>query len=521
MTERRDVPARALLLIALLPFARFALDCGAGLDRLIYQYLVDDAFYYFEISKHIPEFNRGIPNSGFHPLWAFVVAPLHRAFDAQVAISVSLALGVMGQAAGALALNRLLAQLGSPLVALAGAAAFAANGSLYNIAMMGVETVPATAVVISFFAYFASLLDDTNLSLRQAVVCGLLAGACFWARMDSPLLVGPAVLYLGWHQLTRGRSTAFALLNLSACFLPVLWILYIRVMTGAWFPTSGQAIRVLAGVSENSIVPKAHAIVALKQLAHHGSRFAVAHPSESASLTISGVGLAVVCWALFSRSDAMRSKNRRVCALIALGTLLWSSYYILFQGVVRDWYAAQTSALVFVVCVPFIMSLLQRRLSPQVATGGCALLVVLLAITSTTTRPNAPQEFDKYQSALAANRVLSGEILDGKIGSFNSGIYNYFMDADVINLDGVVNPEALRALKDNSLPEYMNKERITYLIEHDIGLAANFERVHSDSRFELERWISLSDLYQPHAHDYAKKTYLWKVRVLPRESPAR
>lgn len=54
--------------LAFIPLVRFLFDLRKGFDFLMYGCLGDDAFYYFEISKHIPEFNAGMPTSGFHPL---------------------------------------------------------------------------------------------------------------------------------------------------------------------------------------------------------------------------------------------------------------------------------------------------------------------------------------------------------------------------------------------------------------------------------------------------------------------
>jgi len=50
------------------------------------------------------------------------------------------------------------------------------------------------------------------------------------------------------------------------------------------------------------------------------------------------------------------------------------------------------------------------------------------------------------------------------IGAFNAGIYIFF-ELDVFSLDGVVNPEALSALKNGDIANYVHKKNIGYLIE--------------------------------------------------------
>jgi len=52
-----------------------------------------------------------------------------------------------------------------------------------------------------------------------------------------------------------------------------------------------------------------------------------------------------------------------------------------------------------------------------------------------------------------------------KIGAFQSGIIGYFAQAQVINLDGVVNQDAFQALKDKRMLEYIEKSGIQYVMD--------------------------------------------------------
>jgi hypothetical protein len=51
-----------------------------------------------------------------------------------------------------------------------------------------------------------------------------------------------------------------------------------------------------------------------------------------------------------------------------------------------------------------------------------------------------------------------------KIGMAQSGISGFFFD-NIINLDGKVNFQAMKAIKANNLYQYINKEKIDVLIE--------------------------------------------------------
>ena len=87
----------------------------------------------------------------------------------------------------------------------------------------------------------------------------------------------------------------------------------------------------------------------------------------------------------------------------------------------------------------------------------------------------------------------------------------------MINLDGVVNPDVLEALRNNELPRYLRERDIRYLIEHDIGEAANFSRIFRDKRFEISRVFDLTQHFTPHGETHTKRTYIWKVKTVESE----
>jgi len=51
------------------------------------------------------------------------------------------------------------------------------------------------------------------------------------------------------------------------------------------------------------------------------------------------------------------------------------------------------------------------------------------------------------------------------IGSFNTGMQIYFTDRTVINLDGVLNFDAIEAIKNKSVIKYMKEKNVTYWVD--------------------------------------------------------
>ena len=52
------------------------------------------------------------------------------------------------------------------------------------------------------------------------------------------------------------------------------------------------------------------------------------------------------------------------------------------------------------------------------------------------------------------------------VGVFNCGAIAYFSDRHVVNLDGKVNAVALDALRQGRLAEFVDREGIDYVIDH-------------------------------------------------------
>jgi len=72
------------------------------------------------------------------------------------------------------------------------------------------------------------------------------------------------------------------------------------------------------------------------------------------------------------------------------------------------------------------------------------------------------------------------------IGCFQSGIIGFYSDRKTINLDGVVNQNALRAMQENRMGEYVERERINYIMDWSFVLDTLFFRHLGEYKSLLE-----------------------------------
>ncbi|MCP4539563.1 MAG: hypothetical protein GY832_20705 [Chloroflexi bacterium] len=77
---------------------------------------------------------------------------------------------------------------------------------------------------------------------------------------------------------------------------------------------------------------------------------------------------------------------------------------------------------------------------------------------------------------LAAARWIAANTPEGDVvGSWTAGIYGYFSQRRVVNLDGVVNWDAIHAYQTRDLYDYMREQRIWWLLDFD-EFVGNFTR---------------------------------------------
>jgi hypothetical protein len=81
-----------------------------------------------------------------------------------------------------------------------------------------------------------------------------------------------------------------------------------------------------------------------------------------------------------------------------------------------------------------------------------------------------------------------------KIGVFNAGIQNYFSRHIVINLDGLVNDDAYKAMARHELWNFIQRERITYIADYDVYMTYRYKSFFGiPSPFDyLERFHTIS-----------------------------
>jgi hypothetical protein len=129
------------------------------------------------------------------------------------------------------------------------------------------------------------------------------------------------------------------------------------------------------------------------------------------------------------------------------------------------------------------------RVPAFVATALVLAIGVVAALRADShqlTATRAPEVgFDSVTGYRDAARTVAEVPADGqKLGAWQSGAFGYYANDrfTVVNLDGVVNPDAADATAADDLPGYIQEQRLDWLADfslHIIGFAfADSKRIH-------------------------------------------
>lgn len=442
----------------------------------------DDAFIYLALAEHAPrpEFSDGIATTGFHPLYWALLVPVVHAFDGIAAVRAMLVLCVLLHVLSGALLFRALSRRFEALPAFAGAALWLVLPGARTIVVMGVESALLSCCLAGLLVV---VLDPSPPTRRSAVLVGALVGLCYLARTDSPLVTLPLVAAWAWRGPQRnvaaaGRSIATSGLVALAVASP--WLAYGASRGRPFASDAFRAERL--GTSVDLAVATAKRATAELYLLNGLEPFRARLGGNVTNLLVV-VGFGIVAWMLVRRRDGIGLAGMA-------GPVVIFTAYAVAEGYMRDWYELYPFFAICAFAVPAVIGAPARRSVPAwvVPAAVAALLVVAVVLPNHALNP---QEGDKWRAAPIAEALLAP---DARVGAFNAGIYQFAMRQDVVNLDGVVNPEVLGPLRAGRLCDYLVDHGIDHLVDYRLYL----DRAQAaDPRLRFVDRIDLTARYAP------------------------
>lgn len=480
---------RVLILCILVSFLLRLPLCLMPAEVLIPKVVSDDMFYYLCIARNIA---RGLGatadgenvTNGFHPLWALLVAALYRVFG-DGALQAALVLLTLCSVCSAWFLYKILRFSCGESPSLLAAIIWLCCPYTILVALAGVEA-PLFVLLLGAGAYcYLSVRDSADAPLRRWALPGVLLGLAILARIDGAIFA--ALVCADLFIRSRGARGRVAVLAGTCILVTLPWFLWSYLRTGLLFQMSGRAIH-----------HQQHVVFRTQHAASGAVRWAAAwlweacanaYAALGAIGSFCGTGAAVILAAaavcalvlLVARATARGiftawvKRASSLSFLFLYGASIFALYcaYLWYS---QDWYYY---SIVFVGCAALgcVLDLLDRRLAGRIADlarrgvwFACALCVVVYSLHQTAFwwgRGMRGWQIDTYRAALWVKKNLPG---NSRIGSFNSGMLSYYCPQTVINLDGVVNGAAYRAIRGGDIFSYVRDQKIDYIVEAPLSL---------------------------------------------------
>jgi hypothetical protein len=479
--------------------------------RLFWQYMTEDGYLMQTVARNMAiglgmsTAEGTMPTNGVQPLATYLFAGLH--WLAQGDKSVAIILVTLT--------STLIAAAAAWLLALVGRHVFAElphGRALANLAaamwltaplmtrhtMNGLETgLYHAALLLAMHGYLTRFCSGTLPGWGPRVWLGVLLGLAFLARNDAVFFIAALLLahllLAGTHSGdSAGRRLVDALVAGSISIVVALpWLIHNYLGFGSIVPISGTAQSHAAQVGLNLPWVGAHLFENAWLWLPLPGPIETLWPVRVMSLA-SVVAVLLAYWLLVGRQTAL-ARRHFVAGVLFTAALV--TYYGLFFG--ANWflprYFSATSPFLW-LCVVGATYALARKLTPMAAFMPLAtkLAVGLLTVMAAAFAANDYRKGTTHMHKQVVDWTQEHLSSDVWVGAPQTGTLGFFHDR-TINLDGKVNPEALRRLKDDGhILDYVLASPVDYIVDW-VGMAQWVNHDQQSTRFGQEFEVVVED----------------------------
>ncbi|PRY26455.1 4-amino-4-deoxy-L-arabinose transferase-like glycosyltransferase [Aliiruegeria haliotis] len=464
-------------------------------------FIYDDMFYYLRVAQHIAAgegstFDGTAPTNGYHPAWMAISALLALGLSGDGLVRALLLVGAALQIVQGAMLHRLLSRYTRPWVALSHTGFYLFNWRTISANLCGLETPLAVVTVLLVL----SLLDRRQQCLgtpAQAAGLGALLGLCVLARMDLLLFSGLVLVWAWSTAILRDgagavRATALATVaGLVALAVIAPWIWASLSISGVPLPNSRVAVDLLATVQldpneSGSLAADvkrqvAWALHLLPDLANFLGLWPSSGPSTMLSILPSVLAAAAVATILVATVRAGRSAPP-IAILCVIFVVAHMGYYLIEHRMILRYVLPSLAGFVFLVGLAMERALTAPdapRRRRRVMQRGLAVLfaVALVSGLDGWRKGHGATRYHAFHPlTLEAATWVSGAHPGAIVGAWNAGILSHFADAVVVNLDGVINDDALAAMQSRDIDAYIQSRGISLLVDVPGQISLNLGR---------------------------------------------
>jgi hypothetical protein len=463
------------------------------LDRF---FVPDDTYYTLAIARSIargmgPSVDGLHLTSGFQPLLAFLLVPLVRfSSDSDVAFRGALAIGAVADGVSAWLLGHLAVRAageqGSRAAAIVATAIWALSSSAIATCLNGLESSLAVcSMLLALAAWNGTSRSSGALAWMRS---GMLLGVCILARVDLVFFVAIiGVVTLSRYGVRVGLACATGGLIAVAP-----WWTYALGRFGTIVPESGAAVR------EQALMYKAMGTVVRDQVAWAAG--AVVGPPlvdstwlrQALGSGASAIGFAIgIGFTAFALAVGLRTGRHQVLRILAGHAVCLFLFYALYLPAVWFFrrYLLPVQAFVTVVISVRVADVWAGRerypwRARLVGIAGALSAIAALVSFARFATDSPAMTVDRRHHGVKGYRQPALDVLatvpgGAVVGSFQSGALGWFADGTatrVVNLDGVVDAEAARAVRDHHIAAFARSRGVTHLADWPVNVKLFLDR---------------------------------------------
>lgn len=480
--------------------------------------LTDDTYLSLKIAKNIADgygmTYGGIPTNGFQPLYVFMMVPVFAVIKSSLILPVYIAMILLSvfSLLSVFVLYRLILKLfGSSESAFIVSLLFVITPALIRNTANGLETS------ISFFFFLLAVyllylyrsVSLVNIKFRKIFLFGLILGFALLARIDNVFLFIVLFFWTAFkfrHEKPGIRTLLYCTLALSAGFalIYVPWLAISYFNTGMLYPVSGEAVRIQGiyyAVHKTSLTN-----FYFSEL-YRSLRYFVLNYFVVVFLIIVLLPFVFKKRGFGFLNGFLSSKH---FPLVVTSVLFYAVYVFYISAF---WYFPRYLVPLFVpvsVLTGFLVKELFTFGVFRVKTNLFFTVIAVIIILINVLRPGFRDfYFGKHvpEGYFGISAWVSENMKEGtRIGSLQTGALGYFAEnVKVLNLDGVVNANALNAIKQNRLIDYIKENKLEYVLLWNINRefikakSANFREsdlTHLRNIQGIKSWGYDWDLYK-------------------------
>ncbi len=460
------------------------------LEGLI-KFVPDDAFYYLKIAQNVVA-QRGLtfdglgPTSGVHPLFLLLLLPIAAVFERapETAIRGTILLCGLLFFTSALVLKRIIRMTAGRDTSVIAFTALLTAPSLLLVAVGGLETSLSLLLLLTSLLVFLKVTSAECVPRLKVLLLGVLTGAAILARTDCLFLIpafilGFAIAGRASRRLLHWRALSlFALPAVLATLALLVWCVW---TTGMAFQSSGLALTVMsrrtAGLADSGV---SGLLQSSWELARDSAATAfdlAGFPTVSVLLLL----VALLCASAISELVHVGRLLKRARPLLPL--FLHSAFLLLFYAFwlrhFQLWYLVPASvavigfsSLLFGGLSESVSEILPKgseRVSKVLKASFAALIIIAGAIGAPSLCSTGlyPWQPEMLRAVEALQEYIPAE---ARVGAFNAGIAGCFLNANVVNIDGVVNNRVIPHLVSGTLDKYLVEAQIDCIVDYQYSL---------------------------------------------------